>query len=268
MVYTNLPLRYIEEHPHYLDFFLSRKLPPELGLDAKALDAFPATWHQKTARIFRDAGLRCAVHLPFFDLRPGSLDRLVLHATRQRLEQAVSTALIYEPAHFIAHLDYNDIVYSHFKDQWLENSLATWERVLKQTGDAPLFLENVFELSPDQHVRMLKALGGRAGACLDLGHWHCFSKGWKLGNLEEWLTALDPFRLHLHLHDNDGSTDQHRGLGLGTIPWQELQAWLENRKTPVTATFEPHSREDFLATEAFLAARPLRIFGHAPTIPV
>lgn len=266
MAFINLPLRYIEEHPHYLDFFLTRRLCPELGLDAKALDAFPAAWHKNTARMFREAGLTCAVHLPFFDLRPGSLDKLVLQATRERLEQALSTAQIYDPAHFIAHLDYNDIVYSHFKDQWFENSLATWRRVLTQTGDAPLFLENVFETGPQHHVRMLKELGGKAGACLDLGHWHSFSKGYELGNLGEWLTALGPFRLHLHLHDNDGSADQHLGLGRGTIPWQELQAWLENRKTPVTATFEPHSREDLLATEVFLAARPLKLFGSAPLV--
>lgn len=206
------------------------------------------------------------MHLPFFDLRPGSLDPLILQATRQRLLQAVDTAMIYDPAHFIAHLDYNDINYSHFKDQWLENSLATWEIVLERTAHTPLFLENVFERGPDQHVRVLGELGGRAGACLDLGHWHCFARGCERGNLTQWLAALDPFRLHLHLHDNDGSGDQHLGLGRGTIPWKELGAWLSTRKAPVTATFEPHTQEDFLATEAFLAARPQWLFGHAPTV--
>ncbi len=252
MAFVNLPLRYIEEHPNYLDLFLTRKLRPELGLDALALDAFSPEWHKRTARIFHDAGLTCAVHLPFFDLRPGSLDRVILNASRERLLHAVDTARVYAPAHFIAHLDYNSIIYSHFEETWLENSLRTWELVLDHTGDAPLYLENVFELSPDHHVRVLQGLEGKAKACLDVGHWHCFAKGFERGNLAQWLSALDPFLGHLHLHDNDGSADQHLGLGLGTIPWDELRAWLENRKAPVSATFEPHTEEDFLATEAYL----------------
>ena len=268
MNFVNLPLRYIEPHPHYLDLFLTRKLNPELGFDVLALETFSPERHRKTARIFHDAGLTCAVHLPFFDLRPGSLDPMILKASRDRLLQAVDAARIYNPAHFIAHLDYNSITYSHFEELWLENSLTTWKLVLELTADTPLFLENVFELCPNQHVRVLGALGGRAGACLDVGHWHCFAKGRERGNLGEWLTALDPFLGHLHLHDNDGGGDQHLGLGRGRIPWEELGAWLNNRNAPVTATFEPHTREDFLATEAFLAARPLRLFGHVPTIPV
>jgi sugar phosphate isomerase/epimerase len=259
MAYTNLPLRYIEEHPHYLDFFLTRKLPPEIGLDAMALETFSPEWHKKTARIFHDAGLRCAMHLPFFDLRPGSLDPMILKASRDRLLDAVEVAQVYSPAHFIAHLDYNPVTYSHFENAWLENSLGTWEMVLDQTAGTPLYLENVFEVTPEHHVRVLEELGGRAGACLDVGHWHCFAQGERRGNLGLWLAALDPFLGHLHLHDNDGSADQHLGLGRGTIPWEELWAWLEKRKAPITATFEPHTQEDFLATEAYLRDHRLKL---------
>lgn len=256
MIFVNLPLRYVEEHPHFLDLFLTRKINPELGFDALALETFSPERHEKTARIFHDAGLTCAVHLPFFDLRPGSLDPKILKASRERLLQAVDAARIYNPAHFIAHLDYNAITYSHFEELWLENSLATWELVLEQAAGVPIFLENVFEPDPNRHVRVLEELGGRAGACLDLGHWHCFARGCERGDLGHWLAALDPFPLHLHLHDNDGSSDQHLGLGRGSVPWEELGAWLDNRNAPVTATFEPHTLEDFLATEMYLQNRP------------
>jgi sugar phosphate isomerase/epimerase len=252
MAFVNLPLRYLDEQPVYLDFFLSRRLNPELGLDARALDSTSPARHAENARIFHDAGLACAVHLPFFDLHPGSLDPLARQACTQRLLHALDAARVYEPAHFVAHLDYNHLTYATFQGQWLENSLATWETVLAHAG-APLFLENVFERSPQHHVRVLTELGGRAGACLDLGHWHSFARGGELGNLDEWLTALGPFPLHLHLHDNDGSTDQHLGLGLGAVPWGLLWDFLAKRKAPVTVTFEPHTKDDFLATEAYLA---------------
>ena len=257
MTFTNLPLRYVEEHPHFLDLFLARKVNPELGLDATAINTFSPEWHRRTARIFHDAGLTCAVHLPFFDLRPGSLDPLILKASRERLLQAVDAAQVYAPAHFIAHLDYNSVIYSHFEDAWLENSLRTWELVLDQTADVPLYLENVFELSPDHHVRVLRGLGGKAGACLDAGHWHCFAAGRKRGNLQEWLAALAPFPLHLHLHDNDGESDAHLGLGQGAIPWDQLWAGLAGRE--ISATFEPHTKDAFLVTRNYLRDHDLKL---------
>lgn len=257
MSFTNLPLRYIKEHPHFLELFLNRGVNPELGLDALALETFSPDWHKKTARIFHDAGLTCAVHLPFFDLRPGSLDPMVLKASRERLLGAVEAARIYNPAHFIAHLDYNAVTYSHFENAWLENSLATWEMVLGRTAGVPLYLENVFELTPDHHARVLGELGGRAGACLDVGHWHCFAQGGRCGNLAQWLAALKPFRLHLHLHDNDGESDAHLGLGEGAIPWDQLWNGLAGRE--FTTTFEPHTKTAFQATRDYLRAHNLKL---------
>ncbi len=255
MRFINLPLRYIEEQPRYLDFFARQGLHPELGLDAWALDALPAAWHKRTARILHGAGLTCAVHLPFFDLHPGSLDRLIHRTTQDRLLQAVDVARVYRPVHFIAHLGYAHLTYSNFQPLWLERSVTTWDAVLAHAGDTPLFLENVFEASPDHHLTVLDALGGRAKACLDLGHWHSFAHGHERSNLGVWLDALGGRIGHLHLHDNDGSGDQHLGLGQGCIPWEQLWAWLALRPAPISVTFEPHTEADFLSTQAYLAAR-------------
>jgi sugar phosphate isomerase/epimerase len=258
--FINLPLRYIEEQPRYLDLFLTRGLHPELGLDAWALDSLPSAWHERTAAAFHQAGLICAVHLPFFDLHPGSLDRLIHRVTQDRLLQAVDVAAAYRPAHFIAHLGYARLTYANFPELWLERSVATWNAILARVGAVPLFLENVFEETPTHHVAVLDALGGRAKACLDLGHWHSFALGHKRRNLHDWLNVLGDRLGHLHLHDNDGSTDQHLGLGQGSIPWDELWDFLRRRTTPVSMTCEPHTEADFLATEAYLAAHQ----GHLP----
>jgi len=257
MTYVNLPVRYIEEQPAYLELFLAQRLNPELGLDARALEAYPQSWHEEKARIFHDAGLKCAVHLPFFDLHPGSLDPLIRRASRERLLGALETARIYEPAHFIAHLGYNHLTYSNFQEQWTAHSVKTWN-LLAGHACAPIFLENVFEQEPEHHVRILSALQGDVRACLDLGHWHSFAGGRELGNLEQWVHALDPWLGHLHLHDNDGRSDQHLGIGQGRIPWDELWNILAKRRAPVTVTFEPHTKDDFLATEAYLSQYPGR----------
>lgn len=252
MLFTNLPLRYIEDEPHYINLFLEHRLNPELGFDAMALDRFAPDWHIAAARIFHDSGLTCAVHLPFFDLHPGSLDPLVRQACRERLTQAMDVAAIYAPNHFIAHLDYNPATYHQFQKVWMKNCVETWKELLPRADRTPVFLENVYEQDPTHLVELLQQLPEQAGACLDLGHWHCFAKGADKNNLDQWLSALAPFALHLHLHDNDGHSDQHLGLGCGTIPWNSLWTHLRERKIPVTVTLEPHTTDDFLATKRYL----------------
>ncbi len=250
--FVNLPLRYIESQPNYLKLFLNNRLCPELGLDAMALELFSVDWHRRTADIFHNSELRCAVHLPFFDLHPGSLDPWAREVCERRLSLALAVGKIYEPAHFIAHLDYNPLVYAQHEELWLRNSLETWTSVLEHAEEVPVFLENVHELSPKYQCMVLGELGGKAKACFDIGHWHSFGRGKERGNLTEWMDGLAPYLGHLHLHDNDGSGDQHLGLGLGEIPWNLFGTLLKKMPCHVTATLEPHTEEDFRATHEFL----------------
>ena len=133
--------------------------------------------------------------------------------------QAVDAARVYEPVHFVAHLDGQHLWPPDMREQWLAHSLETWGMVMERADGVPLFLENVFEPTPAQHVQVLRALGGRAGACLDIGHWHAFADGARKADLADWLSALGAFPMHLHLHDNDGSADQHpTGRSFSALP--------------------------------------------------
>lgn len=252
MIFVNLPLRYIARTPAYLTRFASRNLNPELGFDALILDTLDTAWHRDTARFLHDNGRTCAAHLPFFDLHPGSFDRLVRETARTRLRQAVDAARVYEPHHFIAHLDYTPLISGRHPDLWLDHTASTWDMLLEHIGPTPLYLENVYEMEPDHHVQVLTRIGGRAGACFDIGHWHSFGRGQEQQNLTDWLQALQPFGLHLHLHDNDGSADQHLGLGRGSIPLEQLWTELARQRRPVTATCEPHTEKDFFLTASYL----------------
>ena len=256
MTFVNLPLRHVTERPEHVELFLARGLNPELGLDAQVLDCCSPAWHREQARVFHEAGLTCAVHLPFFDIHPGSLDRLARHVCVERLLQAVDVAQTYAPAHYFAHLDYRHGTYGRHQDAWRSRVVETWNRILDHTGDVPLFLENVYEDTPRHHVEVLRALGGRARMCLDVGHWHSFARGYERGDLGLWLDTLGGLISHLHLHDNDGSADQHLGLGQGNIPWDLLWAWLKSSDTPITATFEPHTETDFRTILSYLRNHP------------
>jgi hypothetical protein len=145
MLFVNLPLRYLKD---YLDIFLQRRLNPELGVDAPTLDRFSPARHKETAQKFHDAGITCAVHLPFFDLHPGSLDPQVRVVSRDRLLQAVDATRVYRPVHFIAHLDGQHMWPPDMQEEWLAHSIETWKMVTAQADGIPLFLENVFEPTP------------------------------------------------------------------------------------------------------------------------
>lgn len=259
--FVNLPLRYIARDPRYLATFITRGLHPELGMDARSLDALDPAWHRETASRLRESGLSCAVHLPFFDLQPGAMDPRILEATRRRLIHAFEIARIYEPRHLIGHAWYFETLHRIFFDAWLDNSASTWEALhLSWPDHPPLYLENTFEPSPEPLASLLGILASRGvegfGICLDLGHWHSFAQGCRLNDVGRWLDAFSPYLGHLHLHDNTGSDDQHLGLGQGNIPWPEVFAGLSARGLRPTLTLEPHTEEDLDHSLAFISLHP------------
>ena len=261
MFFVNLTLRKVHHNPAELEDFLARGVNPELGLDPVLMDAVDLDWHREVAARLHDAGRTPSLHLPFFDLQPGSADSLMLGACRERLCRAMEVARIYRPAHMIGHVRYDHLLYMHSYGFWRERAVATWQAMLAAWPEhPPLFLENTFEPDPATVAGVARELGkvhgDRVALCLDMGHWYSFSEGKARHNLEAWLDAYGDQLGHLHLHDNDGGFDQHRGLGQGEIDWGAFFAALEARGLTPTVTFEPHSDEGFAATMAFVRAHP------------
>jgi sugar phosphate isomerase/epimerase len=268
VLFVNLPLQYAAASPRYLERFLGPLQPwpsgfhfaPELGLDALSMQRQPREWHERLSQRLRDAGLVPSLHLPFFELSPGAFDEYVREASIQRLTEALGIAKVYAPAHMVAHPRYDQTIHGPDKELWLQNSLASWRRILDVwDGHPPLYLENTHETSPELLVALVRALQPRnVRICFDIGHWHSFAGGARRDNLDAWLDAVGPLLGHLHLHDNDGADDQHLGLGRGSIPWEEFFALLTARGLKPGATFEPHTEEAMASTLAFMQAhRPL-----------
>lgn len=268
MLFINLPLRYAASSPRYLAHFLGPLRPwpsgfdfaPELGLDALAMQRQSRAWHEDLAERLRKAAIVPSLHLPFFELSPGSPDELVREASIQRLSRALDIARIYAPAHLVAHPRFDETIHAADKALWLENALDSWSRILDVWPEhAPLHLENTHETDPTPLVELAQALQPRkVKICFDVGHWHSFAQGAKRRNLGAWLDAVGPLLGHLHLHDNDGDGDQHLGLGTGAIPWEEFFAQLTQRGLRPSATFEPHTEEAMACSLDFIREhRPL-----------
>ncbi|MBZ2170773.1 sugar phosphate isomerase/epimerase family protein [Nitratidesulfovibrio sp. SRB-5] len=256
--FVNLPLSWVVRDPAWLDRFAADGLAPELGIDTFAVQELTLDWHRDTARRLVDAGLACAVHLPFFDLHPGSLNNAILAASRDTLRRAAELAALYAPRHMVGHAAFDNSQHGGAFAAWLERACGTWAAVLEVCA-APVHIENTHERDPEPVVALVDALAGRfgvrAGICFDAGHWHSFAGGAQRRDLRRWLDAFAPRLAHLHLHDNDGSDDQHLGLGTGSIPLDDLFGGLMARGLHPTATLEPHDEASFAVSRAWLAAR-------------
>ncbi|MCG8529433.1 MAG: sugar phosphate isomerase/epimerase [Desulfovibrionales bacterium] len=253
-LFVNLPLSFAAREPRYVDMLIREGVSPELGMDTYAVQELDEHWHAKTAARFADAGLDCAIHLPFFDLVPGSLNNVILQGTRDTLLKALDLSQHYKPKHFVGHPSYQAGQHAFFYDEWLSRSLLTWQLLLKESdADIPLYLENTYETSPDPILDILAGLSEeRAGFCFDVGHWHSFAKGAKKQNLKAWLDAIAHRLGHLHLHDNDGSDDQHRALGSGSVPLLDVFDYMQENDLTPSATLEPHDEDAFPVSMEFL----------------
>jgi sugar phosphate isomerase/epimerase len=164
----------------------------------------------------------CAMHGPFADLSPGSMDPLVREVARKRFEEAVAFAARFNVSHLILHHGY--IPGTSPLQKWIERNGDFWRDFLTgKPADLRIHLENLFETDPQFMVAMLEAVGDqRVDICLDLGHINCHAGGKAL----EWIRTLRERIGYVHLHNNDGHSDQHAGLEEGTLPMREVCAAL------------------------------------------
>lgn len=252
--FVNLPLSWVVRDPRWLDRFIAEGIEPEFGMDTVAVQELDAAWHKATAARLRKAGLRCGVHLPFFDLHPGSFNDGVLAATRETLARGAGYAALYSPEHMVGHMVWDGGQHGQAPEKWRERAVGTWQMVLG-VCDAPLRLENVWETRPEPLAALMEVLPReRVGFCFDVGHWHCFSGGVRDGKagLVRWLAALGDRIGHLHLHDNDGTGDQHLGMGAGEIPLVRLFEELAQRGVRASMTLEAHDEEGLMQSRLWM----------------
>jgi len=159
-----------------------------------------------------------AFHGPFGDLNGGSYDPMIRDVTRQRMELGYRTACSLQATYIIFHHGY--VRHTAPPKNWVPRFVQFWRSFLEGKPDNISFhLENLLELSPDILIETIETIADpRVSACLDIGHAHCNSTTPVL----EWIEKLGNRIGYVHLHDNDRTSDQHRALGKGNIPFKEV----------------------------------------------
>jgi len=142
------------------------------------------------------------------------------------------------------HGGYYGWIFDFDPDRWFEPARRTFGEALEdaERNGVDLFLENVFDESPDHLLRLKNALGSkRLGFCFDAGHATLFSDH----PVHKWLEAFGTDLRELHLHDNRGRRDEHLPVGEGTINLLGvLEAAIDTGASPIL-TLEAHRREHF-----------------------
>ncbi|MEA3486530.1 MAG: sugar phosphate isomerase/epimerase family protein [Thermodesulfobacteriota bacterium] len=245
-VQVNMPFQMLVDE--YLEVILKERINPEIGLDCFVLDRFSRNEFRDVANLLHGAGLSITLHAPFFDLRPGAIDRKIREVTIERLRQVFDLVPLFKPRSVVCHAAFDDKYYVSNEDVWLENSRDTWSRFIETAAGmgTKIAIENVYENSPKFLSLLLDTFKESRSICFcfDTGHFNAFSQA----TLEEWVDALGSRICQIHLHDNNGFTDEHNPVGEGTFPFYRFFELLKKKAVQPIITLEPHTEENLWRT--------------------
>lgn len=239
LVCAHVPWPRLAEHRDYL---LGQRINPELYLPADALDSLDGALLRTFAAELVAHGLSCTIHATFMDLNPGSVDRAVQEATRQRVEQTLEVAAVLRPRVIVFHPGYSRLTYGSAVETWVANSVAFWQAQLPRIREigCRIALENIFEEEPSTLRQVLDRINDPlVGHCFDSGHFNMFATV----SLQEWFAVLGERIFESHLHDNHGQADEHLPVGEGEIDFGVVTRLLKQYAPDAVWTLEAHSRE-------------------------
>jgi len=188
-------------------------------------------WHQldkRRVRILNDVGashnVKYSVHAPFSDVNIASPSKPMLNTVFRRLERSMMNASDLNACMWVFHPGLQTGISSFYPNMdWLQN-LKTVESLCKTAKKlgVTIAIENVPEPYPflmksvDDFKRFYAELADDIGLVLDVGHSNIN------GQTGRFLETFKDKIVHMHLSDNDGKSDQHLGIGFGSVDWTSL----------------------------------------------
>ena len=161
------------------------------------------------------------MHGAFFDITVGSSDPLIRNASDYRVRQSLDIASRMGLRGVVFHTNYlTDFKSVPYRDSWVESNTSYWDNICSEYPGVNVYLENMFDESPELLGRVADNLASRAnfGVCLDIAHAFLSSVA-----LTDWITVLSPHIRHLHINDNDKVQDLHLAVGAGKLDWSVLK---------------------------------------------
>lgn len=241
-VQVHMPLRLLLMKEH-LPLVIKERINPEISFDYSMLETLQKPHVLEVAKQLADAELTVTFHAPFMDLRPGAIDPKIRYVSRERLQQVFDFVPYFHPLTVVCHPSFDARYYVSNRQEWLENSVETWNHFLRLAEDLEtvIALENVYETEPELLGQLFAAFtSSRIRFCFDTGHFNVFART----PLARWMEILSPYLGQLHIHDNSGQGDDHLPVGEGTFPFASLFTMLRERNLCPIVTIEAHSEGD------------------------
>jgi sugar phosphate isomerase/epimerase len=243
----NVPYRMLRER---IEDVTPLGIGVEVYLDNEAVGEVDPQDAGRLGAELRERGITCTVHAPYIDLSPGGVDRDVRRVTLEKLKRAIGTASLMGARGIVCHGAYDRWRFGGHEQVWLDNSIETWTELLRESGDLPLLIENVFEETPRTIFALLDRFREKnLWWCFDTGHFNLFSKE----PLDAWLMPCRERLLEFHIHDNHGGSDEHLPVGRGAFPFHELKRMLGKMNNALFFTAETPSEES--AVESLRSAK-------------
>jgi sugar phosphate isomerase/epimerase len=191
------------------------------------------TLNKRRASTLKDIGesysLKYSVHAPFADINIASPSKPMLKAMFKRLEHSIAYASALDAYIWVFHPGLATGISMFYPGMdWLQN-LKSIRQLLQIAGDygVKIAIENVPEPYPflmknvERFAKFYSEIGGEVGLVFDVGHANLN------GQMELFIKTFPKNIVHIHAHDNNGRSDQHLGVGYGTINWENLGSLLK-----------------------------------------
>lgn len=160
------------------------------------------------------------MHGAFLDVVLFSQDARIQDISRLRMEQSMQIARQLRVKGVVFHTNINPMLSSpEYDRRAIDMTAAYLKELLERYPDVHIYLENMFDATPDILVQISERLKGfgNYGVCFDYAH--AIIYGFPIA---VWIKQLAPYVRHIHINDNDLKHDFHLALGAGKIEWKQF----------------------------------------------
>ena len=182
------------------------------------------------------------LHGAFLDVTIHSDDPDIYEISKKRVYQSMDIARELGAKAVIFHTNFIANFHSkYYQDKWVERNRAFWRQVLAEYPSLSIYMENMFDESPDMLQRLAIAMEEeeRFGVCLDFAHAYISRT-----SMDEWIDKLGRYTKHIHINDNDGISDMHLPIGKGRFPWERYTEYIAKFSKEVSVLIEVRCLQD------------------------
>lgn len=199
----------------------------------------------------------CTLHGAFYDVIVFSMDKRIREVSDLRVRQSIEAAKNIGAGAVVFHTNYDPFFSQRsYIECWLDSNEKYWSGILGEYPDMNIYIENMFDRSPDVMAELAERLCRyeNFGICLDYAH-----AALTPVSHEEWVRKLGKYIRHLHINDNDLTGDLHQAVGKGKIDWDEFYRLYNDHMAGASILIETVSYEnqrlslEKLAADGFIA---------------